>query len=196
MKKFRFHFLVCLLLLIFAAVQAPAQQGKSLKWSLGLQNIKTGEMVSCALPVQSKTGDHYRLMVQASSKCFLYVIYESADGEDVLVLYSGPFKESWQSDVLVLTEPGGTESFFVIASYNEQKDLAQRVEALRSNYGITQKRALMAEVHGVRRNISQFKESPEKPVLMGGASRGSQDKNEGVEFSGLSTYVKTISIEH
>ena len=186
-------FLFCL-----AAVQVPAQQSKSLKWTMALQNVKTREMVPFSAPVQALTGEKYMIIIKPAEKAFCYIIYESPDGNDVAVLYAGSLKsgEIWRSEALVFTPPEGSESLFIITSLDEQKDLAQKIAAFKKNSGLIQKRALMNEIFRIRSDISQFKETPEKPVLMGGASRGSAEEGEGVEFSGLGTYFKTISIEH
>ena len=185
-------------ILFMSAGTAETQQNK-LSWSLALQSVKTGDLVSFSAPVQSMTGEQFRLVINANAACYAYVIYESPDGSDVAVLYSGALKsgEPWYSDVLELALPRGSESFYVIASKDEQKTLDQRVSAFAANPGSTQRRALMNEVFRIRSDASKFREAPEKPVLMGGASRGSgSDKNQGVEYSGVDTYVKTISIEH
>ena len=190
-----------LLLLIFVVVLLPASgqnEGSAFNWSLGLQNVRTGDLISFNAPVQSFTGEKFRLVITPFTECYFYVVYESPGGEDVLVLYSGAMKNGdvWYSPVLELAPPNGSESLFIVASKEEQKTLAQRVAAFINNPGPAQRRALMNEVFRVRSEASKFKEAPEKPVLMGGASRGNADKSQGLEFSGHNTYVKTISIEH
>ena len=197
MKKFLLPVLVFLVVSSYP-VLVFAQQGKSLSWSLGLQNVKTGDLVSFAALVQSWTGEQFRLVINPAVECFAYVIYQSPSGNDVLVLYSGVLKtdDPWYSQVLELSPPQGSESFFVITSLEEQKPLAQRISAFRANSGTVQRRALMNEIFRLRSDVSKFKEAPEKPVLMGGASRGAPEKSQGVEYSGLGTYVKSISIEH
>jgi hypothetical protein len=185
-------------LFCFAAVQAPSQQTKSLKWSLALQNMKNSEMVPFSAPVKSSTGEQYRIIIQPEERAFCYVIYESPDGEDMAILFSGSLKggDFWYSEILELAAPAGSESLFIIASLDEQKNLAQRIADFEKNNGPIQKRALITEIFRIQSSISAFREIPEKPVLMGGATRGAPEKSQGVEFSGLGTYVKTISIEH
>jgi len=197
MKKFFLPGFVFLIVLFFP-VLTFAQQSKSFSWSLGLQNVRTGDLVSYSAPVQSWTGEQFRLAINPGVECYVYVIYQSPNGSDVLVLYSGLMKtgDSWFSQVLELSPPRGSENFFVIASLEEQKGLAQRISAFKDNQGVVQRRALMNEIYSLRSDVSKFKEAPEKPVLMGGASRGAPEKSQGVEYSGVDTYVKTISIEH
>lgn len=177
---------------------ASGQQNRTVTWSLALQNYRTGEMVSFGSPVQSWTGEQYRLVITPAAACYCYIIYESPDGTEAAVLYSGPLKQgdTWYSAVFELSQPSGSESLYIITSRDEQKTLAQRITAFASGSGAAQRRALMNEVFRIRSNSSRFREAPEKPVLMGGASRGSPEKNYGVEYSGSEVYVKTISLEH
>ena len=166
-------------------------------WTMGLQNAKTGELIPFSVPVSSWNGEQYRLVIEPSRDCYCYVVAESPDGDEVSILFAGFIKagETWYSPIMVLTDPQGTESLFIIVSSNEQEVLSQRISALRPSSSASQ-RAVMNEIFRLRGELSEFREVPERPVLMGGASRGSAEKSQGVEYSGLAAYVKTISIEH
>ena len=186
-----------ILALSFCPVYVSAQ-ANGLLWSLALQNVRTGDLVPFSIPVQSWTGEQFRLVIQPNAACYAYVIYESPSGDEVAVLFAGALKgnEAWYSQILELAPPRGSESFYVIASLEEQKVLAQRIASFNANSSSLQRRSLMNEVFRIRGEASQFREAPEKPVLMGGASRGTPDKNQGVEYSGAGAYVKIINIEH
>jgi len=188
--------LLPLLFLLDAGIEA--QQARAFNWNLALQNVRSTDLIPFAATVQAKTGEQFRLVISPDDACFCYIIAESPAGNEVGILYSGSIKsgEVWYSPVMELTDPKGTESLFIITSREEQRRLAQRIAAFNGNPGNTQRRALMNEVFRVRSEISKFREEPEKPILMGGASRGTPDKSQGVQFSGLETYVKTISIQH
>ena len=201
MKKISFLIVVAIALsLVFftAAGSAEKKQDKAFTWTMALQNVKTEDMLPFTAPVKSATGDRFRLEIDPAEDCYCYVIAEFTSGEDVAVLQAGPLQggTTWLSPVLELSPPSGSESIFVVASRDEQAALAQNVIAFVNNSGPTQRRALMNEVFRLRSEVSQFKEAPEKPVLMGGAARGGTGKNEGMEFSGMDTYVKAISLEH
>ena len=99
------------LFFVMAVFPVSAQQTGSFNWILGLQNVRTTDLVPFSAPVQSRTGEKYRLVISPSTDCYCYVVYESSDGDGVMV-------------------------------------------------------------------------------------RGDPEKSQGVEYSGLVTYVKTISIEH
>jgi len=190
--------LILLPLLFFLAGGAGQVQQGNFSWTMGLQNVKSGELVSFSAPVQSWTGEQFRLIISPGTDCYAYVIYEGSDGEQATVLYAGIIKsgEAWYSEILEVDANEGAESLFIVTSKNEQTALAQGIRAFASNPGTTQRRAMMNEIFRIRSEVSQYKETPEKPVLMGGAARGTPDKNQGVEFAGSPTYVKTISIEH
>jgi len=190
--------LVLFAVILFISAGGAEKQAKPFNWTMALQNVKTGETMPFSAPVQAGTGEQFRLILNPETACFAYVIAESATSDDLAVLYSGPLKakEVWYSPDLLLSPPKGSESLFVVTSRGEQTDLAQRISAFKGNPGVTQRRALMNEIMRIRSDVSQFKEAPEKPVLMGAATRGAPNNAEGVEFSGLDTYVKTISIEH
>jgi len=184
-------------IVLFVSAGGAEKQNKPFKWSLALQNVKTGELVPFSAPIKSETGGQFRLIISPESSCYAYVVAESSNTDDLAVLYAGSIKagESWTSNVLILSPPKGSESLFVVTSMTEQAGLAKMIDAFNSSPGVTQRRALMGEVMRIRGVVSQNKEAPEKPVLMGATSRGS-GSGDGVEFSGLDTYVKTISLEH
>ena len=185
------------LLICMGAVSAFAENNKTLGWSLALQNLKSGEMLPFQTPVKSSSGERYRLIIVPQTNCFYYIIVEEANG-NMAVYSTGALKggETWQSPTFQLTAPSGTETLFVITSLKEQKDLVKRISDFSKNPGVTQRRGLMDELNRLRSQVSKFKETPEKPVLMGGTIRRKDKEDMGVAFSGQDIYVKTISIEH
>ena len=189
--------LVFLAFLLCFSAGAPQVKKNTLTWSLGLRNEKTMKLVPFYAPVQSYTGESFRVLAKPETDCFLYIIAESIQNEEIIVFYDGFWKggEDWISPEIQLSLPDGSENFFIVASLTEQTALAQRISAFNSNSGVTQRRALIDEVNNIKRQVSNLNEAAEKPVLMGGALRGSEEEN-ATEFSGVGTYVKTISIEH
>ena len=197
--RFSLVILVLAALVLFVAGGGTDKgQGGPFNWTMALQEVKTGKLLPFSAPVKAKTGEQFRIIINPQADCYCYVIAENDNGDEVTVVYSGQIKANatWQSVDLLLTPPRGTISFFVVTSRNEQTDLSQKIAAFKANSGATQRRALMNQVFSIRSEVSKYKEAPEKPILMGAALRGAPDKSEGVEYSGLDTYVKTISIEH
>ena len=198
MKKYLLLVLVLFFsLVLISPLFAAGQQEKAFSWTMALQNVKTGDLIPFSAPIESWNGEQFRLVIDSGMDFYCYVIAEGPGGEDVSVLYAGPYKTGkiWYSPVMELRNPRGSESLFIIASGSEQKTLAQRIEALNAG-SITSQRALMNEIFRLRGEVSKYNEKPEKPIFMGGVSRGNPEKSRGVEFSGLGTYVKAISIEH
>jgi len=190
--------IILLSLLLFVAGGGGEVKKSTLTWTMGLQNESTRAFYPFSAPVRVNTGETYFIVITPSSPCYAYVVYESSNGDDIVVIFAGQLKkdETWYSQGLQIAPPQGSETFYVVVSLEEQKALATRIAALNANSGSIQKRALMNEIYNIRSEVSQFRKPREKPILRGGAQRGDPERSQGVEFSGLSSYVKTISIEH
>ena len=180
---------------LFLYVAAGSSEKRSFNWSMVLLDVKTGTPVSFSAPVQSSAGEKFCLIIKTDADCFCYVVVENSGGDVLDVLLAGPLSkdEPWNSPDLKIVDPSGSDSLYVITSREEQKTLAQRISALKDAPSAAQRRAVMNEIFRLRSDVSRFKETPEKPILMGGVGRTTA---EGVQFSGLDAYVKTISIEH
>jgi len=190
--------MILLPLILFVAGGGGEVKKDTLTWTMGLQNEATRAYYPFSAPVKVNTGEVYFIVITPASDCYAYIVYESSDGDEIVTIFTGKLKkdETWQSIGLKISPPKGSETFYVVVSLEEQKNLATRISALNTNSGPMQRRALLNEIYNIRSDVSQFKETPEKPILMGGAQRGDPERSQGVEFSGLSSYVKTISIEH
>jgi len=200
--------LLVLPLLLFVSAGSSNRTEASLNWSLGLLHVQSGDMLQFISPVQSSTGEKFRIVISPESTCFAYVVYESPHGDMIDVIYAGQIKkdETWYSSILEIILPGGLESFYIIVSLEEQKILTERISELKQGLEqrtessplaeSSQKLAVMNEIFRLQAEVSQVKEEPPRPALMGGATRGTPGRNRGMEFSGLSIYVKTINIEH
>ena len=186
------------LLVFISAGGSEQQEDKSFAWTMALQNIRTEDLLPFSAPVKSSTGERFRLVIRPEADCYCYVIAESTNGEEVAALRAGLLDsgKEWLSPDIVLAPPGGSESIFVVVSRDEQAALVQSIDAYNSGNTPVRRRILMNEVLRIRGEVSRYREIPEKPIVVGGSARGNPGRNEGVEFSGLDTYVKTISIEH
>jgi len=195
------------LVLCVAGGSPEVPQNGGLNWSLALQKIiksanssdgDVSVMIPFSAPVQAMTDERFHLVISPAADCYCYVVVESSGNGSVSALYSGPLKANtiWNSPELRVQPPSGSESLYVVTSREEQGTLAQGISLLNDNSTVSQKQAVINEIFRLRSEVSQFREVPEKPVLMGGTSRGDPERSQGVEFSGLNTYVKTISINH
>lgn len=200
MSKARFALLVLPFLFFISAGSSDRlnRANAPFNWSLGLLHVQTGDMLEFTAPVQSSTGEKFRIVISPETACFAYVFHESLHEDGIDVIYAGPIKndETWYSSILTLISPGGLESFYIVVSPEEQKTLAERINELVQDPEVAKNLAVKNEISRLQAEVSQVKEAPPKPALMGGAARGTPGRNRGVEFSGLSTYVKTISIIH
>jgi hypothetical protein len=172
---------------------------KAFTWSLALQNERTGGYLPFAAPVRFAGGERFRLILNTEADCYLYVLAEVSAARDLAVLHSGPLKRgiTWFSPVMAMSSMGGRESLYVVTSREEQATLAERINNFSGNGNTLHRRLLMNEVFRLRNEASQFKANPERPVLIKGSStRDMYGSNEGMEFFGMATYVKTISFEH
>ena len=178
-------FLLCCSIALFAQ--------QSLTWSLAL--VKNSEGIPFSRPVVMKDGESFSIAIQSRQACYAYVIIQDSERQLTVVLNKRlSANESWQTPPLMLTPPSGSETFHIILSLTEQKELQNAIDTFNKENDSRTQRDLSNAIMAVRRSVSQFNENPEKPVGMGGAFRGREPG--GTEFSGVGTYVKTIVINH
>ena len=192
MKKAIF---ICLVLL---AVQGLYAQ-QNLSWSMAL--VKENVDIPFLKPVEMKDGERFSIIIRNNQECYAYIILYDSE-KQMMVLLDRRLKanEKWQTSTMKLTPPSGTETFYVVMSLKEQKDLKKAIDAFNKESDARTIRNLNTAVMEVRRVASQFKENPEKPLNLGGSSRGIESNimefSGGTEFSGAECYVKTIVINH
>jgi hypothetical protein len=183
--------------LFLSAVNSVFSQEKNFTWSLAMSSAQ--EAVSFTRPVSMKTGDIFTIYLQSETSCFAYVLAQDSENK-IVVLHSGSLNagEELLLGPMQITPPGGSETFYVVMSLEEQKQLKNTINAFnRNNTNSRASRNVLNAVMDLRRAVSRLREEPEKPVYMGGAFRGSGTPGiEGVSYSGLGTYVKTIIINH
>ena len=186
-----------ILLSLYSLVPLFSQEDRTFFWSMCLQNIRTTEFMPFFAPVQSSTGERFYLIMRFQHECYCYIISENSPTGEMIVAYTGQIAgNKFFNFRFELTPPGGSESIFIITSRVQLGTLEQRIAAFNTNSGMRQRRALMNEIQNLRRDASRFTETPEKPVLMGGAGRTVTERDWGVEYSGSELYIKTISINH
>ena len=177
--------------LVFCTGALFAQQ--NLTWSLSL--VRENEGVGFSRPVAMKDGESFSIIIQTNQACYVYLIIQDSERNlSVLLSKRSSANETLQTPLFTLTPPGGSETFYVVISATEQKDLQAAIDAYKKQSDTRTARDLNNAIMEVRRSTSQFKENPEKPVGMGGAFRGRAPA--GTEYSGAGAYVKTIVITH
>ncbi|QQO11167.1 DUF4384 domain-containing protein [Breznakiella homolactica] len=155
-----------------------------------------GESIPVTRAVQLSTEDEFSLVLQSESDCYCYIIYQGSDGA-VIVIHAGRLSAGrmLRTGPVALIPPPGTETFYLILLNEDDPGLSGAVAAFEKDGSRRNARNVLNEVMRLRSAASPLAENPDKPVLMGGSSR-SLTPPEGVEYSGATSYVKTILIRH
>ena len=192
------------------------------QWAFGaLVKAEHGSnLVAITRDTELKTGNQFKMFLQLRTKCFLYFIYHSSQGE-LSVLFPYRFdqlstecltsKEYYipQSDEwFEFDEHPGKETFYLLASASRLRSL----ETLINNYETADSAKkpesaarVLKEIRNLRWQHREFKIYAEKPVNIMGQTRGSDEvkKKEipdvadlAVEISANNFYSRTFTIDH
>ena len=154
-----------------------------------------------------KSGDQIKFFLKVEKNCFVYLIYQSSQGE-LSVLFPYRFRrlaDDYQitgqhyipkdDQWFELDQVTGTEKFFLMASAVRLNDL----EALVNTYegADTSKKSglegqILSEIRKLRKRHLKFKSYAEKPVTIIGNMRGSE-KTKAVGLNDLADYAVEIS---
>ena len=187
------------ILFLFLSVVSGLFAQQKLDWSMAL--VKENIDIPFSKPVEMKDGERFSIIIRNDQECYAYIILVDSE-KQMMVLLDRRLKadEQWQTSPMKLTPPSGTETFYVVMSLLEQKDLKKAIDVFNKENNTRTVRNLNTAVMDVRREASRFKENPEKPLNLGGSSRGIESNimefSGGTEFSGAEVYVKTIVINH
>jgi hypothetical protein len=184
---------LCLVMLFICGTALFAQE---LKWQMALSSGDKG--LSFSSPVEMKSGDSIDILLSSENECFAYIIIQDTE-RNVVVLKSGKLKanDELRFGPMQLTPPGGPETFYIVMSRTEQKNLQQAVDTYNKNGNSRNSRNLISSVMRIRQSVSGVKESPEIPVSMGGSFRGTDTSPvAGTGYSGQEVYVKSIIVNH
>ena len=207
-----------------AAAQQKNEQEENIRFLWAFGAIKKGEgepkLIPIARDTALKSGDQIKFFVKLKKKCFVYLIYNSSQGEiSVLFPYRfGQLSKGYpeQSEYYIpqgfewfeLDEHVGQETFYLLASAERLHDL----EAIINKYETADpakkpelaKKALK-EIRMLMRENRKFKSFAEKPVTIMGHLRGSEKVEVGgtpdvtnlaVEIFGRNFYSRTFTIDH
>ena len=184
---------VVLVFFVFGISGLSAQE--NLTWSLAL--VQNGQELSFSRPVTMKDGEKFNIKINTQQDCYAYVLMEDSQ-KQLFILNSRYMRANANYDTgeLRLLPPGGAETFFVVMSSVEQKALQEAINAYNKNKSELAAGDLNNAIRAVRREASRFRENPSVPRSMGGAIRGEDPQETGIEYSGTPVYVKTIVINH
>jgi hypothetical protein len=198
MKKVRFFLLFLVITRFTLSGQTGQGREEAFDWTLSLSNQEELIAISPERPVELQTGDRISFTLKSRADCFVYVIAQDSENA-VAVLHSNPVRngETLRLGPLRITPPAGRETIFFVVSSRERPGLSGAVNAVRASPNSARAgRDLLNAVYGLRRDISQLGENPERPLAMGGSVRGTEDVPTGLLFSGAAAYVKILTLEH
>jgi hypothetical protein len=230
MKSFKLVLLVFILtgffFMLFTSQGTKAQQGEERKlcfrWAFGgiVRGEQGLEFVSITRDTTLKTGDKLKLCVELEKKCFVYLIYHSAQDE-LITLFPYDMKQ-FTTDYMIgkkyyipqgdrwfeLDENVGRETFYLLASAQRFIEL----EALLGEYMCADPvkkpelvKRILTEIRRVKRQHQRFTTTAERPVPIGGSLRGiSRDDKASlpdiatiaVEISANNFFSRTFTIDH
>ncbi len=189
--------LTVLLLLSFLFPAFLTAQAADLTWKMAFLKYTKGKMESVPFsrPLTLADGDEFQLLVSPTNPGFVDILYEDTAGE-VTVLFQGAAKAGQvitlpaEKQNFQVSPPKGTERFHVLVSSKAPASLTVLYKGLPKN-----SRAVLDELARIKTALLSVAEAPEKPVPMGGVTRGMPDVKI-TEFKGANSYVKTIRFDH
>jgi len=230
MKSFRLALLTFLLVILcFVLSGSPrtnAEQEKDknvcFRWAFGAivgaeNDLK---LVAITRDTALKTGDQLKMFVELQKKCFVYVIYHSAQGEvSILFPYNvQQFTRDYetskkyyipQGDMWFrLDENVGRETFYLLASSHRLMELEGLFEKYISADPVRKSKLvkqILAEIRKIKRRHRKFTAIAERPVPIVGNIRGVDDVQKAVrpdvssiaaEISAKTFYSRTFTIDH
>ena len=191
-------------------------------WSFGaIRNTGTGpRFESITRDTAMKSGDKIKFFLRVENNCFVYLIYQSSQG-DLSVLFPYRFKmedKGYQTSEnyyipkgdqwFELDEYSGTEKFYLIANANrlaELENLLNEYESADKSHKITIGKKIVSEIRKLRKKHLKFKSPVEKPITIVGKMRGTEEaKAAGLndiadhasEISAENFFIRTFTIDH
>ena len=199
-----------------------AESKVTFQWAFGsIKNTSSGPQFEVITrDTTLKTGDQIKFYIKVENKCFVYLIYQSSQG-DLSVLFPYRFKLMAKDDYTTrhyyipkgerwfeLDEVTGTERFYLLASAERLNDLEAFVNQYESvdkvnKTGLGGK--VITEIRKLRRQHRKFKAYAEKPVNIIGNMRGTEKTkavglndlaDHAVEISAKFFFSRTFTIDH
>ena len=201
--------------------EEPAGDNISFRWAFGaLVGPEQGrKFVPIVADTALKTGDQLKFMLELHKTCFVYLIYQSSQGDmsllfpyqsnkagnnyELMKMYYTPRDDSW----FELDDKSGTETFYLIASVSRLNDLEELFQKAASGADIDrdQSELIHARITALKKRHRTLTASAERPVPIGGNVRGiSKDVQaktpdmgaDAIEVSAKDFYCRTFAIEH
>ena len=202
--------------------EVQAEDNVTFQWAFGARrNTDIGpQFEAITRDTVMKSGDQIKFFLRVENKCFVYLIYQSSQG-DLSVLFPYRFKlldngyqissnyyipkgDTW----FELDEHTGTEKFYLLAASDrlvELEDLINEYESADKSNKITIGKKITLETRRLRKKHRKFKSQVEKPVTIIGQMRGTEKTKAAglkdiadyaLEISTNNFFIRTFTIDH
>ena len=234
MKRSHMVFIASIVIMVFIEIslsytlifaQQPndqAEKNVTFQWTFGaIRKSQSGsEFKAITRDTVLETGDKIKFFLRAEKSCFIYLIYQSSEG-DLTVLFPYRFKlldDGYEisKDYYIpngnrwfeLDDYTGTEKFYLIATANrlsKLEDLIIEYETVDKSNKIVLGEKIISETRRLRKKHHNLKSQAERPVTIIGQLRGDDKtnpsklrnlRNHAVETSAGNFFIRTFTIEH
>ena len=193
--------MVLSMLLVFLIYSGIFAQGRGdIAWEMAVLKW-TGsnfESFSPQRPITMQTGDAYQIYIKFDSPGYCYIVQENSDRTSSII-FNGPLTAGQtmffpgEDEEYIASADTGTIRFHVVVSSSQRTNLERYMsQGTGARLAGAQHTALVDEIRAINRSIATVAEAPERPVVMGGAVRGTSYV--AYRYEGQGTYVKTITI--
>jgi hypothetical protein len=172
-------------------------QAQSLSWNVRFVRGLSQESVPIAQIIRMETGDTFLITISPETAAFCYVIgYDS--NRQIIVIVNESLRPNQERHIgpVMINEPSGTETIFVIMSTERQTRLESLIQTFNSNPDSRQHaNNLHREVVALQNRVSRLGEPASVYIPSGGTTRGNTQQFV-TRFSGSNLYVRAITIRH
>ena len=170
---------------------------QTLSWNLRFTRGNAQKTLPVSGIITMETGEVFSIAIKPDADCFSYVVAYDP-GRNTTVLHDVPLSKDIQLVLgpVKLTEPGGTETIYVIMSLNRQTKLEKLIKNYSKNPNSREHSDnLQREILSLQSTVSGLGEPASSFIPSGGTTRGSGEEYTN-RFSDKSIYVRTITIRH
>lgn len=194
-----FRAIIAFALLCLATASGAAQDAPTVTWEMAFLK---GEIVKPASqelskPIALKSGDKFQVYLRViKPKAYVYVLFCGLDGT-MTSLFRGSLDEGTAlilpspDETFSVTPPSGTEYLYALVSATRQAALEKLLGKAARDSG-----AILDEIKRIQASFTALTEIPQKPVPMGGVSRGGLEFMKATQYEGRGSYVKIIRLDH
>ena len=161
-------------------------------WHLAV--VKDNQGLSFDEAVDMNTGESLSIDIYTEKDCYVYLVVEQAGGA-MATLFSRQVRAGGVERLFsgTLSPPRGQEKFYLVTSYEEQRELQNAINDYKKEKTERNGLRLQNRLLAVR---DPNGENPGGPGDFAGSVRSGDETTRGTVYSGASTYTKTILINH